>query len=891
MIRALSKLLKINTDEYVTYEGNFDFYIKPIIQGELPYHTSTITINCFKDKKSRNPILFTVKWYREINGKNYPLKDESGLTHNVTPYDIGTVIVAAVKPIDSESDFKGIAIAKFGPIELDYSLAPLLENHFLSCEGAFFVKILKLGDNFVDDQSDFSNKIFFERTKMTIIFSEKGGNGNFNDFCLDVIGTPGIRIRCDPFDTRVLRIFYRKGEEEPITQSILRDERGYVNRFEKSIGSSIWDEYSYNNNEDDESVKEPSERISIASDNFHMILESEEAVSGEDEVTELSIKFESRTLRDCFLISMRVMRLIRNVPFQRIVENFNTIVSRMWYPNNIGERSPDYIQACFVLESHKEILRRMLRINRSLILENDTLNENVDILEGDLEFSAREFTTLIQHLKKAGESVDKLDIMKNKLIDHSMKIDKIRGRSKTPTRKNSVELIKPKLTRKDQEKLKRLERQLESRKTLNKMLLTEIEKLKSEGRKLKEKKRSVLDMTFNEARPNRIERKRVNRSVLDGESEENEYLIGLEDNLKHKNEDYEKRISAAHQKIEKYELEEMERLDEIKKENKIFTKRIQIYEEVISDITEIMVKIRHGDEIPYIKEVNEAVAEITDGEIKKFSDLKIKRLYQYSSFISKKIDDMDNKVNMLEELDKDADKETEKLELENQRIKEQIKQKREEREKALENNKKNKKEMKKIQKEVREIIEKRRNHKYEGMTYQEKIELMEKKIKKLEEKNKELKEKKKKRDDAHGYKEKLNDSLSLSSEGDIKEKEEEEVVEDVLNKASKGEDGEEEEEEERKMKVCSSNPFFEENFEEEEVKPVHNAKDFNPFNPFADDFEVQEKVKEEESFNPFNPFADDFEEEKNVLVAEKKVERGIANHGVGDLSLSDEEGF
>lgn len=923
MFKALTKLISLSKkkEDYISYEGNFDFYIRPIIQGKLPSHTAVITINCYKDKKSKNPLYFSVKWYREISGKNYPLEDYKGPTYKVNPYDIGTIIVAAVKPLDKESAFKGVAIVKFGPIKLDYALSPILENHFLSCEGAFQFSLIKLGDRHINDQSDFSNRIYFERTKITLIFSELISGGDFNDFCLDVIGTPGIRIKCDPYDNRILRIYYRKGEEEPITQSILKDEKGYVNRFEKSVGSSIWEEYSYTGNDD--TLKEPSEqRLSVASEKFYMILETSGGdTTKPEDLTEACLKFESSTLRDCFLISLRMMRLIRDVPFNKIVENFNKIISEMWYPSNTGKRSPEYIQECFVLESHKEILRRMLRINKSLVLENDSLNENVDILENDLEFSAREFTNLIQQLKKQGESIDRLNCMKKKLMGHSKKIDMMRGRSSTPLmdKKKKIPQKQINLSMKDQKKLKRLEKQLESRKTLNKMLLNEIEKLKKENRKLKEKKRSVLDMTLNEVRPSRMERKRVNRSVLDGVTEENEYLMGLEKNLKLKNENYEKRISEAQVKIQHIEKYEEEKEEELIKENEIFRKRIDCYEDIIIEMTDVVSKIHQGFPLEEIPKINTLVNDITNGDVKEFSDLKMKKLYQYIGFISKRLGDIENKVNLLENLDLNSQENDQKLKEENNKIKEDLENNRSLKEKEEEKNLEIKKKMKKFQNEIKEIIQERKKHKYEGMTYQEKIELMEAKIKKLEMKNSEMKEKKRKHQESHRYKKESNQSFSLSDE--------DEVVEDVLNKASKEDDDEENEVEIQQNKpikneimIDESNPFF----EVMEIEDLQNEKivkkeEVDMFNPFADAFAEEEneevnfmkKDKEEnnlvkketlkDDYNPFNPFFEpEIEEnkEENVIKKEedgKGVDSNAGNdnaEGVEDLSLSlSDEGF
>jgi hypothetical protein len=88
------------------------------------------------------------------------------------------------------------------------------------------------------------------------------------------------------------------------------------------------------------------------------------------------------------------------------------------------------------------------------------------------------------------------------------------------------------------EKVKKMQKELDSRKKLNKMLLKEIQKLKANedqqggsGKKASKNRDRDVDKTFNLFSRPKNNDARLNRSLLGGNTEKNEYLKGLESNL------------------------------------------------------------------------------------------------------------------------------------------------------------------------------------------------------------------------------------------------------------------------------------------------------------------------------------------------------------------------
>lgn len=214
----------------------------------------------------------------------------------------------------------------------------------------------------------------------------------------------------------------------------------------------------------------------------------------------------------------------------------------------------------------------MLRINRSLSIENDNLSECVHILEKDLEFAITDFEELIQQVRNGGRitevkkklgqtdaqiteeqrrkqeaNIRKLQKLERSLLDTSKQVSRVRSQhslnhmsmsNALAGRERSREQSKTK-GQTNVEKVKKMQKELDSRKKLNKMLLKEIQKLKAKestqgndsGKKDKRRREKPVDKTFNLFHHHKAEDRRLNRSLLGGNTEKNEYLKGLESDL------------------------------------------------------------------------------------------------------------------------------------------------------------------------------------------------------------------------------------------------------------------------------------------------------------------------------------------------------------------------
>lgn len=136
--------------DYISYEKEVPFHIEPNIKGNLPYQDTTITLRGFKDKSKRLPVRIKCKWYRVVDDRNYEIRDNPvDDTYHINAYDAGSYIKVAVKA----KGFKEMAILKIGPILLNPRLLPELEHSLLANDGLYNVKITKIGENYIQDDS------------------------------------------------------------------------------------------------------------------------------------------------------------------------------------------------------------------------------------------------------------------------------------------------------------------------------------------------------------------------------------------------------------------------------------------------------------------------------------------------------------------------------------------------------------------------------------------------------------------------------------------------------------------------------------------------------------------------------------------------------------------
>lgn len=142
-----------NTDFIEYVEKSKDFYVETVINGHLPYHNTTIMVRVFESRSKKQPINARCKWFRVVDSRNYEIRDNPiDDTYHINAYDIGSFLKVAVKA----KGIKEVTIIKIGPILLNPKMIPS-SKILLSNEGVFNFALLKYGDKFVDDKSEFQN--------------------------------------------------------------------------------------------------------------------------------------------------------------------------------------------------------------------------------------------------------------------------------------------------------------------------------------------------------------------------------------------------------------------------------------------------------------------------------------------------------------------------------------------------------------------------------------------------------------------------------------------------------------------------------------------------------------------------------------------------------------
>ena len=514
----------------------------------------------------------------------------------------------------------------------------MLENHLYSLEGVFNVSLQEYDDIEIIDQSDFGNKISFERTRITVVFGDYFGN-EINDFSVDVTGSRGLSIKCLNGDSRALRLTFKKGEEEPVTQSILRGSKGYIAQFGKSLGSSIWDDFDQSKLEEEGSESKGSEinrKIGLADSNPFLLLETDESEYEEGELNQVVLRFETRYLRDLFLISMRFMRIKRSLPMVDVLNNFNLHVKESWFPSDQSIRAHEYFQIVYEMDQLKGVIQNMMNAQKALRHENDSLNEGLDILEGDLEFSVKEIGGLIAALqkKKGFLSVSKYKEVEKSLLNRSVQLGRMRGKN---TPKSST--WKKQIVGVDGVELKKMEKELESRKMLNEMLLKEIDKLKVKNSEEKRRQEEVEKSFIGGPTPEKDIR--MSRSVLGNLVSSNVYLMNAEEGIKQEarflEEEYEKMIEKEKEEERlKKEVEEKE-VRKLNKEIECLKERLSIQENVFQEMLELADRVNHGEKIEDIPELLELLKDITVGVSTRLDSIPYAQLKEYNQFLNDKI--------------------------------------------------------------------------------------------------------------------------------------------------------------------------------------------------------------------------------------------------------------
>ena len=348
MLEVLSELFTArNQDErYITYTGDYDFFIVPVVEGDLPFQTSSLSVRCYKDQTKQELISFECKWYQVFEGKYTEIKDADGhFTYHLSPYDIGCSIRLAVKSTSSSSS--GLAFVTFGPIELDPSLKPYIENRLLCLKGSYQFSLIKYDTDEVNDTTDFSNKIEFNENILGLHFGPD--YRELQDFKVDLFASRGLQLRTVQYDNRIIKIYFRRGEEEFISASVLYAPSQIAKR------SQMKSQFGYTNMMSFEQDGK-SAFINKGGDAQELILpqvvDLDQSVSQQN-LLEIVIRFENRLLRDDFITSLRFMRVKRAIPLNAVLGNSDILLRKSWFPPQLDDRSPEYITGCLELHAYR----------------------------------------------------------------------------------------------------------------------------------------------------------------------------------------------------------------------------------------------------------------------------------------------------------------------------------------------------------------------------------------------------------------------------------------------------------------------------------------------------------------------------------------------------------
>jgi hypothetical protein len=102
-----------------------------------------------------------------VDGRNYEIRDNPvDDTYHINAYDVGSYLKVAIKA----KGCKQMAIIKIGPILLNPKLLPELEHSLLANDGLYNVKIAKIGDQYIQDESGHQNFIKFTKNFLCMKF-------------------------------------------------------------------------------------------------------------------------------------------------------------------------------------------------------------------------------------------------------------------------------------------------------------------------------------------------------------------------------------------------------------------------------------------------------------------------------------------------------------------------------------------------------------------------------------------------------------------------------------------------------------------------------------------------------------------------------------------------
>lgn len=545
MIEFFKELIGEGNDlghDFISYEKEVPFHIEPLVKGYLPYQDTTVTLRGYKDKNKRLPVRIKCKWFRVVDGRNYEIRDNPvDDTYHLNAYDVGSYIKVAVKA----KGFKEMAILKIGPILMNPRLLPELEHSLLANDGLYSVKIMKVGNHYVQDESGHQNFIKFTKDwislKFGFLFEEK-----FQDFKLQVDGPFDFKVLCENYNYRAISIFFKKGSEQPLDENILvsnpKKKREYEQNREEWLNTQKKPAEQIIFDQDEESLSNLEHKLVKQSEDGGQIsqivsekpFQKQQDDDFHQDNIEVRVAFTSRLNRDAFVMALRIITTMRSIALAPLIDHSEAVFAKKWNLN-VTRNEGDYNQLVGQMHDLGGAIRRTLKLNKQLNNHNDHLSSCVEALEEDLQVAFAEFKSLIESEglnQQRGKTQETIMRAQQSMLETSMHVAAMKKGAEEGQNKKRKFVS----TRKaDEQKAQDLESEIEHTNKLNSMLLKTINQIKKRGEDTPKKRKNEQNYTMMLPEKNdKIGGSKLNRSLLGNEGKKDSYLIGLEGALKEK---------------------------------------------------------------------------------------------------------------------------------------------------------------------------------------------------------------------------------------------------------------------------------------------------------------------------------------------------------------------
>lgn len=404
--------------------GKHDFFIEPSIRGKLPYQNTSMTITCFEDDTKKRPQDFTCKWFKEHEGRIYQVEEDgNSWTYHVTPYDISKKIKCLVKASERK---KGWAEVSFGPIKPDPTLVSQMENNLLFGVGDMKIDIQRVGNKMVD---------WGETVDSTLSVNFKGFDikfGGFQDNLSFKFNSKDFVSKGNAPQDILNNDYQASSKQDPNYHNFTKgsfnpyNNTEQLHQYEGSEGLVLRErldsdekesremeiEFARNNLENPEQVKTkntPIQGIDIICPHndpnaIEIVFDYEQTeikriFQCEIDEGAIQFRFESRFYRDNFLLTYMMSKALRFLSIS-ILSNQLEKILRDERPLSILQVDTLEEQKLLTMENLRRGLESMIGINVDQLQDNKSLGKSVDILEEDICFLIKEFNGLLEKVKK-----------------------------------------------------------------------------------------------------------------------------------------------------------------------------------------------------------------------------------------------------------------------------------------------------------------------------------------------------------------------------------------------------------------------------------------------------------------------------------------------------------